>query len=179
MAFLIFTYTPDGGKLNSVTPYDDIPYGFENQDNAAGVEYNYNPEVEFISALVLSEDRKTVTNKYPGKTVEEQKELWQQEIDQEEFSHDLNISVGIIKAQVRSLIEKLRFAELRAKELDAINQNTDNQTILARWRSAVRDANNSHEQLLLSSVTTKEELDQFNLNWSTKFLSENPVPEFD
>lgn len=179
MAFLIFRYNQDDGKLTSVTPYDEIPYGFENQDNAVGIEYDYDPETEFISALVLSEDKTTVTNKYPGKTVEEQKELWQQEIDQAVFSHNLNICVGIIKSQVRVLIEKLRFSELRAVELDALNGNNDNQITLARWRVAVRDANNAHEQLLLSSVTTQEQLDQFNLNWSEKFLSENPVPEFD
>lgn len=178
MAFLIFQYTD--GECSAVTPLDSKPFGFENENNGSfklvGVEYDFDLATEFCSCLELSEDGTTVTNKYPGKTLQEQKDLFDASIKEKDYQVSFEIAIERIKGQVNVAAQKLQLIEPRAIEIDKIAGNTEKQTILAQWRNEARAWNNTREQLFRDTVTNREELDQFNTDWLTDFLIQNPVP---
>jgi len=178
MAFLIFQYAD--GELTSVTPFDSKPVGFEDEvqerRKLIGLEYDFNPENEFISALVLSEDGTTVTNKYPGKTAAEQQDLFNTEKRNVVFQQGIRDARERIKGQVNVAARMLDLIKPRAIELDGISGTKEKQTILAQWRSEARAWNNTREQLLDDTVTTAEELEEFNADWLSDFLVQHPVP---
>lgn len=179
MAFLIFQY--NSGDCVAVTPHSKKPYGYQDEEvgdfKTVGVEYDFDPATEFCSCLELSEDGTTVTNKYPGKTVEEQKELFNNSVKQKAYDLRYRLSIEAIKGQVNTAAGMLKLIEPRAIEVDKISGNTEKQTMLAQWRSEARAWNNTREQLFRDTVNTMEDIEAFEIDWLKEFLIQNPVPD--
>lgn len=166
MAYLHFKLNPDGTR-GSINVYDSDP-GIANGEEDVVIEYDFDPNVDFISALELSEDKTSVSNKYPGKTVDEQKVLFDEERKLEQVPVEKERLRQRIKAYVTDIVEPLENDEKKAKEVDSTNGNVDKQRQIAVYRVAARAANNAHEQIL-DSLTTLEETEAFDPNWTTEF----------
>jgi len=164
MAYLYFQIH---SGLESVTLYEELPELTDADSVKNYIEYNFDPSVDFISALTLAEDG-TVVNKFPGKTVEEQERLFHEEVEQRSLVNEKKRIVSRIKSYVTDLIEPLENKEKKALEIDAANGNNDEMRKIAIYRQSVRDKNNEQEALL-NALTTREDIESFNPNWAKSF----------
>jgi len=158
MTFLVFrksTNTVVGWYENE----QDIQYP-GNMEDLQVFEQDYDPSVDYSLSLVPSEDGSELINKFPGKSVEEQKELIEKEGADTYLEEIKKAKIQQIKSKVKNKLKDSEWKITRAKDLDLINGNTDASNILFAERQSVRDRGNVHEQLL-NSLTTIDEIVKF------------------
>jgi len=95
-------------------------------------DQDLDPEEHYSLALVLSEDGKSFVNRFPGKSLDEQKELIDAEDELAVFNSAKEIKKSSILAFLKSRIEELDWKLQRARDLDLINQN--NQSVCAVYQ---------------------------------------------
>ena len=177
MAFIYFTEGPNS-ELSPIrifeggNPFD----GEELQTGEYCVEYDYDKTTEELDSLTLNSDKTAVVNRFPGKTLEEQRVLLLEEIDAYRRDQRKKDKVNRIKSLIADVIENVEWRAERAKDLDYLEGEnvTTRQTKVAAYRKAARDANNAHEALL-NSLTTPEEVEAFDADWRPAFHAANPI----
>jgi len=95
-------------------------------------DQDLDPEEHYSLALVLSEDGKSIVNRFPGKSLDEQRELIDAEEELAVFNSAKEIKKSSILAFLKSRIEELDWKLQRARDLDLINQN--NQSVCAVYQ---------------------------------------------
>jgi len=176
MAFIYFITDPNKvhipTKVFESNPFD----GIELLQGDCCVEYDYDDTAEALDSLTLDSDKTTVVNRFPGKTLEEQKVLIAEEGIQKRIDTIKKDKRNRIKVNVKEVLELVEWRQERAEELDALEGDgvTTRQAKIAAWQQAARDANNAHE-LLLNPLTTEAELVAFDPEWKNDFCAANPI----
>jgi enhancing lycopene biosynthesis protein 2 len=177
MAFIYFTEGPNS-ELFPVNLFPDSnPFDGEELPNGDYcIEYDYDKTAEELDSLKLNSDKTAVVNRFPGKTLEEQRVLLVEEAEVYRRDQNRKDKVNRIKSLIADVIEPVEWRAERAKDLDNLEGEnvTTRQTKVAAYRKAARDANNAHEALL-NSLTTDEEVTAFDPNWVPAFLAANPI----
>ncbi len=174
MAFIYFVTV--GTATEPTKVYESNPFdGMDLQDDYC-VEYDYDDTVEALDSLTLDSDKTTVVNRFPGKTLEEQKVLIAEEGIQKRIDTLKKDKLNSIKRCVKEVLEEVEWRQERAEELDALEGDGVNtrQAKIAAWTGAARDANNAHE-LLLNPLTTEAEIEAFDEDWKKDFYAANPI----
>lgn len=177
MAFIYFTEGPNSELcpiriFEGSNPFD----GEELPTDEYCIEYDYDKTTEELDSLTLNSDKTAVVNRFPGKTLEEQRVLLLEEIDANRRNQRRKDKVNRIKALIADVIEPIQWRADRAKDLDYLEGEnvTTRQTKVAAYRKAARDANNAHEALL-NSLTTPGEVEAFDADWTKEFKAANPI----
>jgi|TARA_B100001741_G_scaffold236305_1_gene197291 hypothetical protein len=175
MAHIFFT--TEAGVIKPKNIWDLKP--FEDETLESGdylVEYDFDPTVEEFLSLSLNDAKDTVVNRFPGKTLAEQKALLAEETKAERIALVKDVKTRRIKSLVADAIEPVEWRAERAIELDAIEGDgvTTRQAKVAAYRKAARDANNAHEAALLA-LTEEEDIVAFDPNWVPAFQAANPI----
>lgn len=161
MTFLVFrksTNTVVGWYENE----EDIQYP-GNAEDLQIFEQDYDPSVDYSLSLVPSEDGSELVNRFPGKSVEEQRELIEKEEADIYLEGIKEAKIQEIKSKVKNQLKDSEWKITRAKDLDLINANTNASDALFAERQLVRDRGNAHEELL-NSLTTLDEINAFDAN---------------
>ena len=177
MAFIYFTKGPNS-ELSPVRIFEGSN-PFDGEELPSGeycIEYDYDKTAEEFDSLTLNSDKTTVVNRFPGKTLEEQRVLLVEEIDAYRRDQRRKDKVNRIKSLIANVIEPIEWRADRAKDLDYLEGEsvTTRQKKVAVYRKAARDANNAHEALL-NSLTTDEEVEAFDPDWTKEFHAANPI----
>jgi len=177
MAFIYFVEGPTS-ELSPVRIFEGSN-PFDGEELPSGeycIEYDYDKTAEEFDSLTLNSDKTAVVNRFPGKTLEEQRVLLLEEINAYNRDQRRKDKVSRIKALIADVIENVEWRAERAKDLDYLEGEnvTTRQTKVAAYRKAARDANNAHEALL-NSLTTPEEVNAFDPDWRTEFNAANPI----
>lgn len=159
MAYLLYTKNP----ACVVSIFEENTEISSLDDNHLIVEYDYNPEVDYLGSLRLSEDGTSLVNIYAGKSIQEQIDLCTAEQENVDIVSIKEAKITLIKVAARYKIELLDWKVERAKERDLLNGNNDAMLEVSQEREQIRQASNAHEQALLS-LTTLEEVESFNPN---------------
>ncbi len=176
MAFIYFITDPESeivpNNIFESNPFD----GEELSSGEYCVEYDYDDTVEALDSLTLDSNKTTVVNRFPGKTLEEQKVLLTEEAIQNRIDTFKKDKRHNIKRCVKEVLEEVEWRQERAEELDALEGDGVNtrQAKIAAYRQAARDANNAHE-LLLNPLTTEAEIEAFDEDWKKDFYAANPI----
>lgn len=176
MAFIYFITDPESGIVPTNVFESNLFDGEVLPSGDYFVEYNYDNTTEILDSLTLDSDKTTVVNRFPGKTLEEQKVLVTQESMQKRIDTFKKDKRSRIKTYVKEVLEDIEWRQERAEELDELEGAGVNtrQTKLAMYRKATRDANNAHE-LLLNPLTTEAEIEAFDADWTKEFKAANPI----
>ena len=177
MAFIYFAKGPNL-ELSPVNLFQDTN-PFDGEELPSGeycIEYDYDKTAEEFDSLTLNSDKTAVVNRFPGKTLEEQRVLLVEEAKAARKKSLRTDKVNRIKALISDVIEPIEWRAERAKDLDFLEGEnvTTRQTKVAVYRKAARDANNAHEALL-NALTTDEEVAAFDPNWTKEFHAANPI----
>jgi len=175
MAFIYFVTV--GTTTEPTKVYESNPFvGEELSSGVYCVEYDYDDTVEALDSLTLDSDKTTVVNRFPGKTLEEQKVLLTEEALQKRIDTLKKDKLNSIKRCVKEVLAKVEWRQERAEELDALEGDgvTTRQAKIAAWKGAARAANNAHE-LLLNPLTTEAEIVAFDEDWKKDFYAANPI----
>jgi len=177
MAFIYFAEGPN----SEISPFNlfEGANPFDGEELPAGeycIEYDYDKTAEELDSLTLNSDKTAVVNRFPGKTLEEQRALLVEEASALRRDQRRKDKVNRIKALIADVIEPIEWRAARAKDLDYLEGEsvTTRQTKVAVYRKAARDANNAHETLL-NSLTTDEEVAAFDADWTKEFHAANPI----
>ena len=175
MAHIFFT--TETGVIKPKNIWDLKP--FESETLESGdylVEYDFDSTSEEFLSLTLNDAKDTVVNRFPDKTLAEQRALLAEETKQERIAMFKDVKTRRIKALVADAIEPVEWRAERAVELDALEGDgvTTRQLKVAAYRKAARDANNAHEADLLA-LTDEEDIVAFDPNWVPAFQAANPI----
>ncbi|MAD23972.1 MAG: hypothetical protein CMO44_07340 [Verrucomicrobiales bacterium] len=177
MAFIYFAEGPNSELLpvnlfQNMNPFD----GEELPSGEYCIEYDYDKTAEELDSLRLNSDQTAVVNRFPGKTLEEQRVLLFEEAKASRKKLLRTDKVNRIKALISDVIEPVEWRAERARDLDYLEGEnvTTRQKKVAVYRKAARDANNAHEALL-NSLTTVEEVIAFDPDWTKEFFANNPI----
>ena len=149
MAFIVWRNTEgdtDGivNGARGIYP-DKASCPVEDSDDDLVIEYAFDASTEDIRSLQLSADKKTITNKYPGKTLAEQRVL----IKDAEEASKLNFRKISAKGRVSSwtgeLLDHMDWKTERAEEQDFLAGNNNKMVALATERKKIRDDGNAHQ----------------------------------
>jgi hypothetical protein len=176
MAFIYFSTDPKSEIVpNNI--FENNP--FDGEELPSGdycVEYDYDKTAEELDSLTLNSDKTAVVNRFPGKTLEEQKVLLREEAIQNRIEIRRKDKRNNIKTYVKEVLEEIGWRQERAEELDELEGAgvKTRQAKVAAYRQAARDANNAHE-LLLNPLTTEAEIEAFDADWRPAFYAANPI----
>ena len=175
MSYIFFT--TEAGTIVPRNIWDTNP--FEGEALESGdyiVEYDFDSTSEEFLSLTLNDAKDTVVNRFPGKTLAEQRALLAEETKQVRIAMLKDVKTRRIKSYVADAIEPVEWRAERAVELDAIEGDgvTTRQVKVATYRKAARDANNAHEAALLA-LTEEEDIEAFDPNWVDAFQAANPI----
>jgi hypothetical protein len=125
------------------------------------IEYEWK-ETDYLVSIKLNADGVTLSNKFPGKTIEEQKDLIIIEDTAKRIAHTKNNLKKIIKLDARDFITELNWKKTKARDLDLVNGNSDAMTAWINERNSIRIKSNAAE-VAVDALTTEAELQAFNV----------------
>ena len=123
------------------------------------VEYDWQ-ETDYLPSMTVSDDGLTMSNRFPGKTIDEQRALIEAEDDQKRIDTELKFKIEAIKMHARVLLEEMQWMETRARDTDLVNGNSDAMNAYLAKRNLVRTESNEAEAKL-NALTTIEDLRAF------------------
>ena len=166
MAFIVWTKTADENGARGIYP-DRASCPVEDGEDDLVIEYAFDSSTEDIRSLQLSADKKTITNKYPGKTLAEQQVL----IRDAEEAKKLEFRKANAKARVSAwtgeLLENMDWKTERAEEQDFLAGNNAKMVALAAERKKIRDDGNAH-QAKVDALTTEADVLAFDARYTTQ-----------
>tara|TARA_B100000925_G_scaffold247870_1_gene198449 strand:- start:1329 stop:1826 length:498 start_codon:yes stop_codon:yes gene_type:complete len=124
----------------------------------AVAEYDWQ-ETDYLPSMTVSDDG-VVSNRFPGKTIDEQRALIEAEDDQKKIDIEIKFKTEAIKMTARVLLEEMQWQERRARDTDLVNGNNDAMNAYRAKRNLVRTESNEAEAKL-NALTTIEELRAF------------------
>ena len=122
------------------------------------VEYDWQ-ETDYLPSMTVSDDG-VMSNRFPGKTIDEQRALIEVEDDQKRIDIELKFKTEAIKLYARVRLEEMRWMETRARDTDLVNGNSDAMNAYLAKRNLVRTESNEAEAKL-NALTTIEDLRAF------------------
>ena len=122
------------------------------------VEYDWQ-ETDYLPSMTVS-DSGVMSNRFPDKTIEEQRALNEAEDNQKKIDIEIKFKTEAIKMHARVLLEEMQWMETRARDTDLVNGNNDAMNVYRTKRNLVRTESNEAEAKL-NALTTIEELRAF------------------
>jgi hypothetical protein len=163
MAFLVYSLPSKqvvfAGDTKPVWADDSVELDGETIPTYKVFEQDYNPSEVAITSLKLSEDGNSLVNAYPGKTVAEQRAVFDADKETERLEELRSTIRRTIKATCRDLLDTpdFKWKIKKAKETDAFNGNSNALTAVYEERKAIRDKNNELETKLDNTSTSELE----------------------
>ena len=165
MAFIVWSTTTDHGARGIYPDRASCPV--EDGEDDLVIEYAFDSSTEDIRSLQLSADKKTITNKYPGKTLAEQQVL----IRDAEEARKLEFRKANAKERVSSwtgeLLENMDWKTQKAEEQDFLAGNNNKMTALATVRKKIRDDGNAH-QAKVDALADAAAVEAFDARYTSK-----------
>jgi hypothetical protein len=161
MSFIVYNLTDD----RAIGVYDTEKQALANvnpDDRMLSViEYEWK-ETDYLVSIKLNADGVTVSNKFPGKTIEEQKDLIEIEDVATRIAGKKKSLIKTIKLDANDLITELNWKKTKARDADFANGNSDAITAWLNERNSIRIKSNEAE-VAVDALTTEAELQQFNV----------------
>tara|TARA_B100001250_G_scaffold394177_1_gene397769 strand:- start:66 stop:620 length:555 start_codon:yes stop_codon:yes gene_type:complete len=171
MAFIVWRNTEGDteGLINGARGIypDRVSCPVEDGEDDLVIEYAFDASTEDIRSLQLSADKKTITNKYPGKTLAEQQALIMDAVVARNLEHRKNSAKGRVSAWTGELLENMDWKTQRAEEQDFLAGNNAKMTALAAERKKIRDDGNAH-QAKVDALTTEEDVLAFDARYTSQ-----------
>lgn len=167
MAFIVWNHNElkGAGAVMAYPTREACPV--EDGDDDLVIEYAYDVSTEDLRSLRLSDDKTTITNKHPGKTLDEQIALNIAEQRAENLSlkkERLKTRIGVWTGEI---LEEWDWKTQKAEEQDFLAGNNNKMVALATERKKIRDDGNTLVAQV-EALTTDEELDAFDFRYITK-----------
>lgn len=124
------------------------------------VEYEWK-ETDYLVSMKLNDDG-VLSNKFPGKTIEEQKSLIEIEDAAKRLADEVAFKTEKIKMDSADYIRELRWKLTRARDNDLVNGNSDSTTEVLAEIDSIRSKSNAAE-VALGALTTEEEVIAFDV----------------
>ena len=125
------------------------------------VEYEWK-ETDYLVSMKLDADGVTLSNKFPGKTIEEQKSLIEIEDAAKRLVEQVAFKTEKIKMDSADYINELKWKLTRARDNDLVNGNSDSMAEVLAEIDSIRSKSNAAE-VALNALTTEEEVIAFNV----------------
>ena len=183
MAFIVWHITSDdplgfNGARGVYSTKEACPV--EDSDDDLVIEYDFDPSTEDMRSLQLSADKTTISNKYPGKTLAEQRTL----IMDAEKAEILNNAKARLKERIgtwtKEILEEWDWKTEKAEEQDFLAGNNVKMTALAAERKAIRDAGNVRQGQVdaLTDLASVEVFDYKHTSKESTGLGPNRMDDF-
>ncbi len=124
------------------------------------VEYEWK-ETDYLVSMKLDADG-VLSNKFPGKTIEEQKSLIEIEDAAKRLVEQVAFKTEKIKMDSADYINELKWKLTRARDNDLVNGNSDSMAEVLAEIDSIRSKSNAAE-VALNALTTEEEVIAFNV----------------
>ncbi len=161
MSFIVYNLTDD----HAIGVYDTEKQALDNVNSGDSmlsvIEYEWK-ETDYLVSIKLNADGVTVSNKFPGKTIEEQKDLIEIEDAETRIADRKKSLKDTIKHDAKDLIRELDWKKTKARDTDLINGNSDAVTAWLNERNSIRIKSNEAE-VVLDALTTEAALQEFNV----------------
>jgi hypothetical protein len=125
------------------------------------VEYEWK-ETDYLVSIKMNADGVTLSNKFPGKTIEEQKSLIEIEDATKRLASQFAFKTEKIKMDSADYIRELKWKLTRARDNDLVNGNSDSTKEVLAEIDSIRSKSNAAE-VALSALTTEEEVIAFDV----------------
>ena len=126
-----------------------LPDGEGGTDTAADhykiFDVDYDPSTDYISSYELNAAGTALVNPFAGKTIEEQTTLVEQRYENRKIDRQKGIKKHQIKILAKDAINELAWKINRAKDLDAVNGNTNALRAAYQEREDIRVKSNAAE----------------------------------
>ena len=166
MAFIVWNKTDDENGARGIYP-DRASCPVEDGEDDLVIEYAFDSSTEDIRSLQLSADKKTITNKYPGKTLAEQQVLIKDAEEAKKLEFRKSNAKGRVSAWTSELLENMDWKTERAEEQDFLAGNNAKMAALAAERKKIRDDGNAH-QAKVDALTTEAEVLAFDARYTSQ-----------
>ncbi len=161
MSFIVYNLTDD----YAIGVYDTEKQALDNVNSGdemlSVIEYEWK-ETDYLVSIKLNADGVTLSNKFPGKTIEEQKDLIEIEDAETRIADKKKSLKKTIKLDANDLITELNWKKTKARDADFANGNSDAITAWLNERNSIRIKSNEAE-VVLDALTTEAELQEFNI----------------
>lgn len=167
MAFIVWNHNElkGAGAVMAYPTREACPV--EDGDDDLVIEYAYDVSTEDLRSLRLSDDKTTITNKHPGKTLDEQIAL----NIAEQRAENLSLKKERLKTRIgvwtHEILEEWDWKTQKAEEQDFLAGNNNKMVALATERKKIRDDGNTLVGQV-DALTTDEELEAFDFRYITK-----------
>ncbi len=157
---------PDhAGAINWYASKDLCPV--EDTDDDLVIEYDFDPSTECLQSLRISDDKKTITNAYPGKTRDEQWQLFKDAEAALSLKFRKDNAKGRVSAWTREILEEMDWETEKAEEQDFLAGNNNKMAALAAKRKKIRDDGNAH-RAKIDALTTEDAVQAFDARYVSK-----------
>jgi len=161
MSFIVYNLTDD----HAISVHDTEQEALGNVNPGDGmlsvIEYEWT-ETDYLVSIKLNADGVTLSNKFPGKTIEEQKDLIEVEDLAKRIAQKKKHLKEVIKGDAKEYITELNWKKTKALDTDLISGNSDAMTAWLNERNAIRIKSDEIE-VAVDALTTEEALDTFNV----------------
>lgn len=161
MSFIVYNLTDD----HAIGVYDTEQQALGNVNPSdkmfSVIEYEWK-ETDYLVSIKLNADGVTLSNKFPGKTIEEQKNLIEIEDTATRIANTKKHYRKMIKLDAKDLIKALDWKKTKARDIDFVNGNSDAITAWLNERNSIRIKSNEAE-VVLDALTTEAEVQEFNV----------------
>ena len=161
MSFIVYNLTDD----HAIGVYDTEQQALGNVNPSdkmfSVIEYEWK-ETDYLVSIKLNADGVTLSNKFPGKTIEEQKNLIEIEDTATRIANTKKHYRKMIKLDAKDLIKALDWKKTKARDADFANGNSDAITAWLNERNSIRIKSNEAE-VVLDALTTEAEVQEFNV----------------
>jgi hypothetical protein len=123
------------------------------------LEYEWK-ETDYLLSITLDADGVTLSNRFPGKTIDEQKSLIEAEDDALRATTERAFKVNGIKIEAADRIRELKWKMTRARDNDLVNGNSDSTAEVLAEVNSIRAKSNEAESAL-DALTSPEEVKAF------------------
>ena len=167
MAFIVWNHNElkGAGAVMAYPTREACPV--EDGDDDLVIEYAYDVSTEDLRSLRLSDDKTTITNKHPGKTLDEQIAL----NIAEQRAENLSLKKERLKTRIgvwtHEILEEWDWKTQKAEEQDFLAGNNNKMTALATVRKKIRDDGNAH-QAKVDALADAAAVEAFDARYTSK-----------
>tara|TARA_B100001996_G_scaffold351143_1_gene310980 strand:+ start:901 stop:1446 length:546 start_codon:yes stop_codon:yes gene_type:complete len=136
-------------------------------DDDLVIEYDFDPSTECLQSLRLSDDKKTLTNAHPGKTRDEQWQIFKDAEAATALKFRKDDAKARVSAYARELLEEMDWETEKAEEQDFLAGNNNKMVALATKRKKIRDDGNAH-RAKVDALADEDAVLAFDARWITK-----------
>ena len=136
-------------------------------DDDLVIEYDFDPSTECLQSLRLSDDKKTLTNAHPGKTRDEQWQIFKDAEAALSLQFRKDDAKARVSAYAKELLEEMDWETEKAEEQDFLAGNNNKMVALATKRKKIRDDGNAH-LAKVDALADEDAVLAFDARWITK-----------